>query len=334
MPYCIMRVACKKANKLNAMESHNLRLHDVPNADKDKEIVVVKNESPEDNLLKCFREYNQQARYVTGQDKQLRKDANAAIEVLLTFSPEAAGTMDLDAWVKKNVEWLERNFNPANNLAHSDNGNTFVTDNVKQIVLHLDEQVPHIHATIIPIDDKGHLNSRFYVSDRSSLRVLNDSYALNMEEFGLERGQHHHGAKHENIKEFYKLLEQEISKELPAPEMDESMNEYYHRASEVYKTACAHHLREVLDLKHSIENAQALTSLSSVSSGLGIGQDEVETYCRKGMEMIKLEKSLDAYPDKEAAQEIKNAIPDYISWYDRHLNRDMSGNYIGVADFR
>ena len=42
----------------------------------------------------------------------------------------------LDEWCKDNIDWLHK---------------TFGADNVVSAVLHMDEETPHIHATIVPI---------------------------------------------------------------------------------------------------------------------------------------------------------------------------------------
>ena len=45
-------------------------------------------------------------------------------------------TNRLDEWCKDNIDWLLK---------------TYGADNVVSAVLHMDEETPHIHATIIPI---------------------------------------------------------------------------------------------------------------------------------------------------------------------------------------
>ena len=42
----------------------------------------------------------------------------------------------LDEWCQDNLDWLRK---------------TYGTDNVVSAVLHMDEETPHIHATIVPI---------------------------------------------------------------------------------------------------------------------------------------------------------------------------------------
>lgn len=69
---------------------------------------------------------------------------------MLTFGNEAKGNVDIEAWCKDNIEWLEKHFGGA--------------DNVVSAILHLDERTPHIHAIVISLDEKGKLNYTKYLS--------------------------------------------------------------------------------------------------------------------------------------------------------------------------
>ena len=68
-------------------------------------------------------------------DNQVR-----AIRVLLTGTNEDMKRMEADGalgnWCDDNLKWLRE---------------TFGKDNVVSAVLHMDEQTPHLHATVIPI---------------------------------------------------------------------------------------------------------------------------------------------------------------------------------------
>jgi hypothetical protein len=69
--------------------------------------------------------------------------------------------------------------------------------------VHLDEQTPHIHAVVVPIDAKGKLNCRPHLGGREKLRGLQDSFAAIQKGIGLERGIQGNKAHHTTVKEFY-----------------------------------------------------------------------------------------------------------------------------------
>ena len=64
---------------------------------------------------------------------------------------------DTARWVEKSVEWLQKTFNPEDNriAVKGEDGEIIReirSDNVKSVVVHMDEAVPHIHAFVVPID--------------------------------------------------------------------------------------------------------------------------------------------------------------------------------------
>ncbi|MFC5534821.1 MobV family relaxase, partial [Rhodocytophaga aerolata] len=75
--------------------------------------------------------------------------------------------------------------------------------NIVNFTTHVDEQTPHIHAVIVPIDPKGKLNCRAYLGGREKLRGLQDSFAQAHQGIGLERGIKGSKANHTTVKAFY-----------------------------------------------------------------------------------------------------------------------------------
>jgi hypothetical protein len=74
--------------------------------------------------------------------------------------------------------------------------------------LHLDEATPHIHAYLVPLDEKGKLNCRALFGGREKLSKFQDSYALAMAPLGLERGIKGSRATHTEVKEYYAAVTQ------------------------------------------------------------------------------------------------------------------------------
>lgn len=97
-----------------------------------------------------------------------------ALEIVLTFSPGALSEDTLKDWALDNANWLRKNFGESN---------------VIDCQLHIDEKTPHIHAMIIPIDERGKLNARAFVGGtRERMSGLQTDYAKAMQPHGLERG--------------------------------------------------------------------------------------------------------------------------------------------------
>lgn len=119
--------------------------------------------------------------------QNVRKNAVHAIEVVLTFSPGAVAPGQLREWAGANMGWLEQTFGGRQNIIDAQ--------------LHLDETTPHIHAMVLPINERGKLNARAFLGGTSHrMSDIQTEYAKAMEAFGLERGVSREitGAKHQS----------------------------------------------------------------------------------------------------------------------------------------
>lgn len=106
--------------------------------------------------------------------QKIRKNAVRAVEVVMTFSPGAAKDEDLREWAGVSLKWL---------------GDLFGQQNIVGAMLHRDEETPHIHAMVIPVDARGKLNARAFLGGTSQrMRDLQTEYAGAVRRFGLERG--------------------------------------------------------------------------------------------------------------------------------------------------
>lgn len=227
MGYCFMTLEkIKNTNQLNAKYKHNYRKIDVLNADPEKadlneELVKLDGKTYEE----VFNERMKKLGY--GDDKKIRSNAVYAFEVVTTFSREDQEHVNLEEWKKNNVEWLRKEFN-ANPEKYG--------DNVVSVMYHADEPGNvHCHAIVIPIDDKGHLNSRYYVRSRQKMIELQDSYGkLMKQEHNLDRGIKNSKARHQDIKRYYTALNTTLAKELPLVQEQETANQYRLRANELY----------------------------------------------------------------------------------------------------
>ena len=145
---------------------------------------------------------------------RVRKDAVRAIEVVLSYSPEADGSFDIDEWKEKSMAWLREKYDLA--------PKAFGT-NIISAVFHGDEaRGPHIHAVIIPVDERGHLNAKRYMGNAYNLHQMKESYAEAMRGFGLVAGEtrYHNRPEYERLQDLYKRTE-DARDAIPQPEKGE-----------------------------------------------------------------------------------------------------------------
>ena len=207
--FAIMRTRkLKSGAAMRGLEQHNERLREVPGADpdraRDNQIIVGQDEQLNDTF----------ARLTEGQ--KVRSNAVRAVEVMMTFSPEAP-PKDLQAWVRDNRRWLEQEFGK---------------ENLVKLYLHMDEATPHLHAVVIPIDPKG--NSTVGTSwGADKLSALQDRYAVAMKPHNLERGNKGNKARHQSVKKFYSLIQTPTIEQLPPPKPLEGAKAYRDRLAPV-----------------------------------------------------------------------------------------------------
>ena len=228
MGYSFMTIEkIKNIRQMNAKYKHNYREMEVINADSSKKELNDEMVSLDGKTYKeAFEERTKKLGY--GKDKKIRKNAVYGFEIVTTFSREDAKDIDIEKWKENNVKWLRETFN----ADPEKNG-----DNVLSVMFHADEPGNvHCHAFVIPIDDKGNLNARYYVQSRQKMIALQDSYGkLMKEEHNLERGLHGSKARHQDIKRYYTSLNMALDKELPNVKEGETVEEYRNRANELYK---------------------------------------------------------------------------------------------------
>ena len=205
---------------------HTMRLHPVTNADPNKrdqnEILIG-----DDNIKRVFQLSMEEAKKADREHKfktyadyadetkkmveeatgrKVRKDAVLEVEVVLTYSSSAQEGMDLDKWKEANVQWLK---------------DYFGEENIVSAVLHMDETTPHIHAMVTPIDrtsGEPRFNAKKWLGGRALMSQMQDSYGKAMQEFGLHRGEKNSKAKHRDLQEFYRALNNVVRQKPPKRE--------------------------------------------------------------------------------------------------------------------
>ena len=163
-----------------------------------------------------------------GLKRKIGKNQVLALHVLMTSDGDAlrrlADEGRLDEWAQSSVRWAKQ---------------TFGEDNVVAAHLHMDEQTPHLHVTVVPIvtaerkkrASESNAKKRYRtkpkdgprlsandIMTRENLVRFQDTYAEAMERFGLERGIRGSEARHVDQHEYYrqcqikkKNLEQDVA---------------------------------------------------------------------------------------------------------------------------
>lgn len=133
--------------------------------------------------------------------RKVRKDAVKHINLILTGSHERMHEIFKDKelakdWIRANSKFVAENYGK---------------DNIVRFVLHMDEKTPHIHCVVVPITDKGGLSAKEVMGNRVNLQQMQNKYADAMKPFGLERGRTNPEIKHQDTKEFYKDMREELN---------------------------------------------------------------------------------------------------------------------------
>jgi len=220
MAYAIARIKKHKSTSLGAVDSHNRRLSNTPNADPNRKAIRVVGDA-----------HASTADLVKDKLKSLgikshRKDAVTAVEIVLTASPEyfrPGSPKSYGQYEPERVkEWLEA----TRSFLKSKYPNTLV-----ECTVHLDEATPHVHAIVVPAIKKERKRKQkkadkelgkpheTYIAyglsakemfNRDALIQQQTDYAEHCSHLGLERGERGSKAKHETIKRYYGIAERAV----------------------------------------------------------------------------------------------------------------------------
>ena len=140
-------------------------------------------------------------------NRQHRKDAVLAVEVLMAYSPEAQDSIDALGWGIESMNWLESEFG---------------RENIVSARLHRDESRIHAQCCVIPIDPNNRLNCKHFLGSPKKLAALQTRYAAAVGRFGLKRGEEGSKRRHVPIRDLYRdsnLLKDEAEKAAALIEM-------------------------------------------------------------------------------------------------------------------
>ena len=207
--YPIIRINKLKQNNLGGSGSHTSRQRDTPNADlSQKNIRIIGDSDSHKNLNQLVLDTISQH----PQKRKIRSDAVYCVELLLTASPQYFRPDNptnggyyqqdrLEAWTDASKQWLQKKY-----------GNITIgnlqSERIVRAELHLDEMTPHIHAYFVPLDENGQLRCRHFFNGREKMQKFQDSYYEAVKHLGFDRGLKGSMAKHEDIKDFYRIVEE------------------------------------------------------------------------------------------------------------------------------
>ena len=193
MPHAIARIAKLKSGNIGASEQHTKRERDTPNANPEITNIRFIGQPDSSNLPNLETIVRDRI-----GDQTIRKNGVLCVEMLLTASPEYFRPNDPSKAGYYKPERLA-DFQQA---VHSWLDNEY-GDRIVRAELHLDESTPHIHAYLVPLDERGKLNCRGIFGGRQKLSQFQDSYANALSPLGLERGIKGSRAKHTTVKQYY-----------------------------------------------------------------------------------------------------------------------------------
>ena len=158
-------------SQVSRSNKHNLRQQPTPNADPSL---------PGPSIL--FGPANLSVALKAKMPAKVRKNAVIAVEAVITASPEFfahATPGAFDEWVNLSIDWMKQRLG----------------DNLIQVVLHMDELTPHLHAYWIPLKD-GRLNYAAIQGTPRHLVDIQTGYATAVASLGLTRGQPNSQRRH------------------------------------------------------------------------------------------------------------------------------------------
>jgi hypothetical protein len=223
MPYATLQLKkIKSFGSMGASQGHTTRDRNTPNANPNKQNIRLIGMPHDPNLSQLFTQ-------LVGK-QTIRKNAVLIDEMVLSASPEYFRPHNPSAA----GEWEEERLHAFSDRARNWLKDTF-DDHCIRAELHLDEATPHIHAYVVPLDERGKLSHDALFGTRWKLSALQDSYAKALEPLGISRGIKGSRADYQEMQEFYAAVKSKplsIELERMAPSLGETAQAYWQRLQE------------------------------------------------------------------------------------------------------
>lgn len=304
----IMRVGkLKSLGSVGGSEKHTARLQDTPNADPYKENIRLIGDNDDPELEKIVLD-----KISDNTKHKPRKDAVLCSEIFLSASPEyfrphdpsMAGEWDdslMWNFANASKKWLQDNFG----------------DKCVRAELHLDESTPHIHAYIVPLNDKTKQLSHkaMFGGDgrQASIKLskFQDSYAKALAPLGIERGVKGSQATHTKVKEYYEAVNKEpLTLELDrlAPKQGETAQQLFERI----KSDPA-----IQSVNHQLADRNRMIGLEKRASRSAIASEKLRSSLENRVEELESEN----FYWKQEADKLRDLPLEDVAW---HLGLDKA----------
>ncbi|MGB3649639.1 MAG: MobV family relaxase [Rivularia sp. (in: cyanobacteria)] len=297
----IMRVGkLKSFGNVGGSEKHTARLQDTPNADPYKENIRLIGSDNDPSLEEIVK-----AKIADNTKHKPRKDAVLCSEIFLSASPEyfrpdnpsKAGEWDdklMWNFTNASTKWLQENFG----------------EKCVRAELHLDESTPHIHAYIVPVNDKTKKLSHkeMFGGDgrQASIKMskLQDSYASCLAHLGIERGVKGSKATHTKVKEYYQAVNQEpLTLELDrmAPKRGETAQQLFERIKAD---------PTIQSINHQLADHRRIVELEKRASQRAIASEKSRQQLEKRVQELEAEN----FYWKQQADKLRDLPIEEVAW--------------------
>ena len=166
------------------------------------------------------------------QDRSIKRNQVLGYEIMLTYSRDEK--VDVEKWKTQSMDWLHKTFDVA------PDGRS----NVLHAVFHGDETGNvHIHAFVVPVDERGHLNAKRFTGGTRTMQDLQSSYADSVKNLGIQRGIAGSSARHQDIRRMYATLNNAMN--IPEVLPGETADQYRNRIMDNAKTMFASQVRSI-----------------------------------------------------------------------------------------
>lgn len=276
-----------------------------------------------------------------GLTRKIGNNQVRAIRILLTGTHEDMERITdegrLDEWCNDNLKYL---------------ADTFGKENIVSAVLHMDEQTPHIHATLVPIvkgerkrkKKEEQVKKRYRkkpidtvrlcaddIMTRAKLKSYQDTYAQSMSGYGLQRGIDGSEARHITTRQYYRDLVQQ-TEQLQADigqlqDRKETAQEELKRAkkevqTEKLKGAAATAATNIAESVSSLFGSNKVKTLERENRGLHerVSELEEEARQRELQHTTRIEEITDAYEKRHRKM---SEFTDFVKRYFPYVEKLM-----------
>lgn len=193
MAFAIMR--CKKIKTPGGVASslqHCFRERKTHNADPEKLTENKHGKGLADNVDSAMGKMRERL------PLKRRKDAVLMVEYMMTASPE---------WFKEATEKDQKDFF---NLSYNWLCDKYGRENVIVATIHNDETTPHMSAFVTPVTNDGRLSAKEFIGNKKKMSDDQTTYAEKVAHLGLNRGIKGSKAKHQSIRQYYNLVNENL----------------------------------------------------------------------------------------------------------------------------